>query len=142
MMRESPDEICLRKLELMNQHLMLSKQLENTMRDGWLHLSKARYVMGYQASQAAQFDERERSTSVPVEITSSEKEPWKHYSIEAISDNSVASNDEVRKRFGFLSPNSAKQSGACFKKCLELAMELATVRAELSSRLSEKMTCD
>ncbi len=131
-MSDSLDEASLRNLDLLNQHLILNKQIETALKDGWLNLSKARYVMGYQQSLAAQFDKRDRPTSIPIEIVKSEKEPWPHYSI-----GEAADEDEVKKRFGLLNPSSAKHAKLCFQKCLQLAVELATLRAELVSNLDK-----
>lgn len=118
------DTLAFRALELTNESLQLSGELESLMRGGWLHLAKTRYILGHGATAVAQFDDRERSTSLPVALTTSSTEPWTRYVIEE-------SNTEHKNPFGSLSPAAAKQCQTEFAKAADIVCQMATVRSEL-----------
>ena len=125
------DQLTINYLEEFG-HLIACKQLlDDTIKQGYFNLSRARIIMGVNNLSRLQYSERDPMiaatkisiSSTPFEI---EKQLDKEHS------------DDALKWFGLLSPNVLKQSQKSFQQTIDLALETCN-RQEKISQLKEQI---
>lgn len=125
---EKLDDLSIRNLELCNDFIKLKLDLENRMKDGWMHLAKSRYLMGYNNVSGLQIDERNTTALAHVEATEPKGQPLK---VEVRLNDDKEKLRELSKIFGVLTPSNVKSAQVQFSKCLELIGELVSIKEEM-----------
>lgn len=129
---EEIDKLTVNYLEEFG-HLLACKQLlDDTIKQGYFNLSRARIIMGVNNLSSLQYSEREpmvASTKVSISSTDS-------FNIEKSIDKE--NSDDALKWFGLLTPNVLKQSQKSFQQTIDLALE-ACKRKENILELKEKI---
>jgi len=64
---EKLDEVALRNVQLINERIRLSLDLQNRLRDGWLLLAKGRYLHGFHSFAASQLDDFHHQAALKAE---------------------------------------------------------------------------
>lgn len=129
------DDLAIRNLELSDDFIKINLELESRMKEGWFHLAKARYLMGFNTVSSLQIDERNCDSLTRVEVTSPDSISTENAPIKF----DIRSNDDkgklrgLTKIFGVLTPSNLKVSQDQFVKCLALSCELASIKEELKS---------
>ena len=123
------DDLTLRKIDLLDEQLMLMKNIEDVMASGFLNMAKSRYISG------------ERSVTV-LQVPGEESEL--QASTKVVSDSSgqmelikVPNGVDPLKWFGILVPGSLRQSQQAFRKAIELVIDVVNTRKEFQRTLSE-----
>ena len=113
-------------------HLLACKQLiDDTVKQGYFNLSRARIIMGVNNVSRLQYSEREPMiASTRVSIASPSFDMEKHVDKEHV--------DDALKWFGLLSPNVLKQSQKSFQQSVDLSLE-ACQRQEKILQLKTKI---
>jgi vacuolar-type H+-ATPase subunit D/Vma8 len=108
-------------------HLLSCKQiLDDTIKQGYFNLSRARIIMGVNNLSRLQYSENGPMTaSIKISISPS---------FEMEKEIDKENGDDTLKWFGLLSPNVLKQSQKCFQQTIDLALE-ACQRQEKILRL-------
>ena len=152
---EELDELALRILELMNQYIVCKVNIENYIKSGCIDLAKARYINGNRSISALQLPTedatgiRAKFKVLPAEVEG-KYNFHKYQSVDNLcsdehslssSFNSIDLNSTEEKSrkfpndplkwFGFLVPQSLRQSKNTFEKCLEIVIENVNVQLEL-----------
>ncbi|CAF1022785.1 unnamed protein product [Rotaria sp. Silwood1] len=98
-------------------HLLACKQLiDDTVKQGYFNLSRARVIMGVNNLSSLQYSEKDPMiASTKIFITSSP------FNIEKQINKEHC--DDALKWFGLLSPNVLKQSQKSFQQTIDLALE-------------------
>ena len=135
---EQIDKLTINYLEEFG-HLLASKQiLDDTIKQGYFNLSRARVIMGVNNLSRLQYSEKNPMTaSTKISISS---DP---FAIDKETDHEHA--DDTLKWFGLLSPQVLKQSQKSFQQTIDLALEvcqrqdkICQLKAELQRLLKEK----
>lgn len=120
-------------------HLLACKQLiDDTIKQGYFNLSRARIIMGVNNLSRLQYSEKDPMVaSTKVSITS---EPFE---IEKQTDHEHS--DDALKWFGLLSPRILKHSQKSFQQTIDLALEacqrrekILQLKTEIEQLLREK----
>ncbi len=130
---EQIDKLTINYLEEFG-HLLACKQLlDDTIKQGYFNLSRARIIMGVNNLSRLQYSEKDPMiASIKIEISSVpfdiEKEVDKEH------------GDDALKWFGLLSPNVLKQSQKSFQQTIDLALEACKRQAnvlQLKTKIEE-----
>ncbi|XP_065199992.1 coiled-coil domain-containing protein 115 [Planococcus citri] len=149
------DELSVRVLELMNQFIVCKVNIENYVRSGCIDLAKARYINGNRSISALQLP-TEDALGVQAKFKVSPEEvegkpnfqryqsaenlnlddkglssSFKSIDLNSPDDKSKRFSNDPLKWFGFLVPQSLRQSKSTFEKCLEIVVENVNVQLEL-----------
>jgi vacuolar-type H+-ATPase subunit D/Vma8 len=135
---EQIDKLTINYLEEFG-HLIASKQiLDDTIKQGYFNLSRARVIMGVNNLSRLQYSEKDPMiASTKISISS---DP---FAIEKETDHEHA--DDALKWFGLLSTKVLKQSQKSFQQTIDLALEvcqrqdnICQLKNELEQLLKEK----
>lgn len=120
-------------------HLLTCKQLiDDTMKNGYFTMSRARVIMGVNNLSRIQYPEQDpMAASVRISMSPDSVDIEKHMDQEH-------ANDALRW-FGLLTPNTLKQSQKCFQQAIDLIVEacqrqatIERIRSEIEKLLAEK----
>ncbi|CAF2351916.1 unnamed protein product [Rotaria sp. Silwood2] len=123
-------------------HLLACKQLlDDTIKQGYFNLSRARVIMGVNNLSRLQYSEKDPMiASTKIFLTSSSP-----FNIEKQIDKEHS--DDALKWFGLLSPNVLKQSQKSFQQAIDLALEacmreknILQLKSQIEQLLKEKKT--
>jgi hypothetical protein len=137
---EQIDKLTINYLEEFG-HLLACKQLlDDTIKQGYFNLSRARVIMGVNNLSRLQYSEKDPMTaSTKISISSSP------FQVEKQIDKEHC--DDALRWFGLLSPNVLKQSQKSFQQTIDLALEacrrqenLSELKIKIKQLLKEKQT--
>ena len=134
------DELTINYLEEFG-HLLACKQLlDDTIKQGYFNLSRARAIMGVNNLSRLQYDERDSMN--PSTTMSMTNDP---FDIDKQIDEEH--RDDALKWFGLLSPNVLKQSQKSFQQTIDLSIEacrrqekLLKIKTQLANLFEQKQT--
>lgn len=122
LMHNEQDLQYIKLLNLVDEYESLKETIANSMRKGFMDLSKTKYILGPNNVGELQYDYNMKA-SVEISITEDD-----HLMSESISGSTDASN-----WFGMLPPPSLKSAQNSFKSSLDLMMALANKRIEINN---------
>jgi hypothetical protein len=137
---EQIDKLTINYLEEFG-HLIACKQLlDDTIKQGYFNLSRARIIMGVNNLSRLQYSEKDPMiASTKISISSDPLSIEKHIDHEH--------SDDALKWFGLLSPKVLKQSQKSFQQTIDLALEacqrqenICQLKIQLERLLKEKKT--
>lgn len=137
------DNLALESLELLEEKILLSIQIENKLREGHIELAKARYIRGKESVGMLQIPSEENEVKPLFELETkfnesngkenSEKEEFPTFDISfKKSDNQEEEIQNPLKWFGVLVPQSLKSAQKHFQDAIFLSVKLANVQSELN----------
>lgn len=155
------DALAVRILKLTSQYIICKANIENHIRSGCLDLAKARYIVGNRNISSLQLPSEDAEGVVAkFKVSSTIRDDRKQYKglqsdvdsfTQRLQNLSVGSDDskkqvkrfsnEPLKWFGFLVPQSLRQSKNTFENCLEIVIECANVQSELVYCMDKYRTC-
>ena len=126
------DELTLRKIDLIDEQLVLMKKLENLMASGFLNLAKSRYING------------ERSVSI-LQVPGNDGEICAASTVTRNGDDQLELEDskdgtDSIKWFGLLVPSTLRQSQQSFKKSVQVIVEIVNTRRSWNRTVNEFQT--
>jgi len=135
---EQIDKLTINYLEEFGHLLSCKQLLDDTVKQGYFNLSRARIIMGVNNLSRLQYSERDPMiASTKISISSLP------FDIEKQIDKEHC--DDTLKWFGLLSPNVLKQSQKSFQQTIDLALEsckrqenLFQLKTKIEQLLKEK----
>lgn len=126
------DELSIRILELMNEHIDCKINLERAVRSGCIDLAKTRYIQG-QTQVSAMNIPSEDLTATKTVMLSTTKEGKHTFELkhENVDDKQKKSKQDPLKWFGILVPSNLRQGQAWFVKALDLSVQSANISADI-----------
>lgn len=142
---EALDNLSIQNLELIEEKVLLSIQLENLLRQGHIDLAKARYIRGKESVGMLQVpsEDNEIRSLFDLETSYSKDEPEKMKDIPNFDISLRKSNKEEEapqdpiKWFGVLVPQSLKSAQKHFQDALYLTVKIANIQAQLTEVTSQ-----
>ncbi|KAK9693161.1 hypothetical protein QE152_g34382 [Popillia japonica] len=130
------DKLTLDTLTLMEEHVQLKLNLENSMNDGILNLAKTRYIVGQNNISSLQLpaeDSPEIEAIAVIHSEEDEKLGYRTHDLEIIkkSENTSKIQDPL-KWFGVLLPQNLHMAQNRFKQALVWIGEIANVQSRLN----------
>uniref|UniRef100_A0A1B6CZ24 Vacuolar ATPase assembly protein VMA22 n=1 Tax=Clastoptera arizonana TaxID=38151 RepID=A0A1B6CZ24_9HEMI len=140
---EELDNLAVRILELMNEHIECKMNIERLVRTGCLDLAKSRYIMGNNSVSALQFPTDDVTPLTSIETSTNDGKTTFHLN-KTIPDVKKLSSEEDQvldknkekdplKWFGVLVPQNLRQSKTWFEKALDISVQCANVTSEINS---------
>lgn len=132
------DESLLRNLELMEEKIDITVQMEHVLRDGHIELAKARYIRGKDTISLSQVpaDEDKVVSLFTLHTKLSDQGgkivPYFDISLKKSNTDTTDILDPI-KWFGVLVPQSLRIAQKRFQESLYLAARAANVQAEINS---------
>lgn len=134
------DELTLLYLDEFGQLLACKQLLDDTIKQGYFSMSRARVIMGVNNLSRLQYSERDPMiAATKVSISSSPFELDKQTDPEH--------GDDALKWFGLLSPGVLKQSQKSFQQTIDLALDacrrqqnISHLRRQIEQLLAEKQS--
>lgn len=140
---EKIDDLLLHKLELMEEKVRGTVQMETLLRDGHIELAKAKYIRGKENISILQVPNNEDTVTSLFDLETSvlndnddNNVPSFDISLKKSSNVTDGPRDPV-KWFGVLVPQNLKNSQKRFQESVYLAAKIANVQVELNSVLSK-----
>ncbi|XP_008551436.1 coiled-coil domain-containing protein 115 [Microplitis demolitor] len=136
---EKLDSLFLRSLELMDEKIVLTLQLENQMRDGHIELAKARYIRGkesvgiLQVPQDSTINSLFNLETIFNEENTNQSIATPHFDISMKSNENGNDNYDPIRWFGVLVPQSLKTAQKRFQESIYLSTKIANIDSELES---------
>lgn len=142
-MLEEIDELLVRNLELMQEKIRKSIEMENLLKNGYIELAKARYIRGKESIGILQVPNDEDTVKSLFDLRTEMKK-----TTDGDDDGDAAPNFDVSlkksnveedgpsdplKWFGVLVPQNLKNSQKRFQESVYLAASIANTQAELDS---------
>lgn len=135
---EQIDKLTLDYLEEFGQLLSCKQLLDDTMKQGYFNLSRARVIMGVNNLSYLQYSEQDPMVAATkVSMSTSPFDIEKHVDQEH--------RDDALRWFGILTPGVLKQSQKAFQQTIDLAIEackrqdkILQLKTELEQLLKEK----
>ncbi len=135
---EQIDKLTINYLEEFGHLLSCKQLLDDTIKQGYFNLSRARIIMGVNNLSRLQYSEKDPMiASTRISILSSP------FEIEKQIDKEHC--DDTLKWFGLLSPNVLKQSQKSFQQTIDLALEackrqenILCIKSQIEELLKEK----
>lgn len=129
------DKLTLDTLTLMEEHIQLKINLENSMNDGILNLAKSRYILGQNSVSSLQLptvDSQEVDATAVIHAEEDEKLGYRTHSIEIArkSENNSQIQDPL-KWFGVLVPQSLHTAQNRFRQVLNWITQIGNVQSRL-----------
>jgi len=129
--------LSLEILRLMDEYITLQKNLESRMNHGYLHLTKARYIMGEKHLSSTQIPYNELTAT-----TKSFRDSNDDGTTFRIGDENTKSGiQNITKRpinwFGLLTPQSLKSADVSFSKSIQLAGDLASLSMKIQKSIQK-----
>lgn len=138
---EKIDELLLHKLELMEERVSASIQMETLLKDGHIELAKAKYIRGKENISILQVPNNDDTVSLfDLETKINEDDNTASLDISFKKSSNEAELKDPIKWFGVLVPQSLRNSQKRFQESIYLAAKIANVQAELISVLSKLKT--
>lgn len=140
------DDLTIKNLELIEEKVSTSVQLEKLLREGHIDLAKARYIRGKETIGMLQIPSEENDIQALFDLETSYVQSDKKEDATEIPCFDISlkkSNGEVEepqdpiKWFGLLVPQSLKSAQKHFQDALYLTAKLANIQAELTRVTSE-----
>lgn len=144
-MNESLDNICkaideslLRNLELMQEKVNITLQIEETLKDGHIELAKAKYIRGKETISMLQVPADEEGISSLFELETKLTEeggkvvPHFDISLKRLNKDAEDIQDPI-KWFGVLVPQSLRRAQKRFQETLYLIARATNIQAEILS---------
>lgn len=138
-MDEKLDDLIVQNLELMEEKVAATVELEKSLRNAQIELAKARLIRGKEAIGPSQIPIHSENISSLFELESVMTEqngcsvPQFDISLKQDSDNS----QNPLKWFGILVPQSLKSAKKYFQDSVYLSVKVANVQAKLITVLNE-----
>ncbi|CAD6236364.1 GSCOCG00008142001-RA-CDS [Cotesia congregata] len=135
---EKLDNLSIRSLELMDERIALTIQLENQMRDGHIELAKARYIRGKESVGLLQVPQDTTINSLfNLETKYTNDDTNKsittaNFDISMKNKDSIENQDPIRW-FGVLVPQSLKTAQKRFQESIYISAKIANIDAELET---------
>ncbi|KAH0568262.1 coiled-coil domain-containing protein 115-like [Cotesia glomerata] len=135
---EKLDNLSIRSLELMDERIALTIQLENQMRDGHIELAKARYIRGKESVGLLQVPQDTTINSLfNLETKYTNDDTNKsittvNFDISMKSKDNIENQDPIRW-FGVLVPQSLKTAQKRFQESIYISAKIANIDAELET---------
>lgn len=135
---EKLDNLSIRSLELMDERIALTIQLENQMRDGHIELAKARYIRGKESVGLLQIPQDTTMNSLfNLETKYTNDDTNKsittvNFDISMKSKNNIENQDPIWW-FGVLVPQSLKTAQKRFQESIYISAKIANIDAELKT---------
>lgn len=152
-MLEEIDELLVRNLELMQEKLRKSIEIENLLKSGFIELAKARYIRGKESIGILQVPNDEDTVKslfdLRTEMTDDDDDGDAaaaaaiSFDVSLKKSNAEDEEDEPSdplKWFGVLVPQNLKNSQKRFQESVYLAASIANTQAELDSVRSRLKT--
>ncbi|XP_012252077.1 coiled-coil domain-containing protein 115 [Athalia rosae] len=140
MMHRSIDEICeeldelsLKSLELMEEKVSVTLQIENLLRDGHIELAKARYIRGMETIGILQVPTEAELVESLFEIHRTERAD-NIPKFDIINKMKKIESHDIQdplKWFGVLVPQNLRNAQKRFQAVLQLSARCANVRSEI-----------
>ncbi|XP_057337653.1 coiled-coil domain-containing protein 115-like [Microplitis mediator] len=136
---EKLDNLFLRSLELMDEKIALTLQLENQMRDGHIELAKTRYIRGKESVGILQVPQDSTINSlfdlktIFNEENTNQSIVTPHFDISMKSKENGNDNNDPIRWFGVLVPQSLKTAQKRFQQSIYLSTKIANIDSELES---------
>ncbi|KAI4456699.1 coiled-coil domain-containing protein [Holotrichia oblita] len=130
------DKLTLDTLTLMEEHVQLKLNLENSMNDGILNLAKTRYIMGHNNISSLQLPAEDSSEIEAIAVIHSEENEklgYRMHDLEVIKKSE--SNSKIQdplKWFGVLVPQNLHIAQNRFKQALIWIGEIANIQSRLN----------
>lgn len=129
------DKLTLDTLTLMEEHVQVKLNLENTMNDGILNLAKSRYILGHNNVSSLQLpteDGQEFEAATVIHSQENKVLGYKMYDLEIMkkSDDSTKLQDPL-KWFGVLVPQNLHTAQNRFRQALTWIGEIANIQERL-----------
>lgn len=131
------DDLSIRILELMNEHIACKVNLERAVRSGCIDLAKTRYIQGQtQVSAMSIPTEDLQATKTIVSSTTEEGKRTFELKNETFSNESTDDKPNKNKQdplrwFGILVHSSLRQGQAWFLKAIDLSVQSANISADI-----------
>ncbi|XP_074103515.1 coiled-coil domain-containing protein 115 [Cotesia typhae] len=135
---EKLDNLSICSLQLMDERIALTIQLENQMRDGHIELAKARYIRGKESVGLLQIPQEDTINSLfNLETKYTNDDTNKsistvNFDISMKSKDNIENQDPIRW-FGVLVPQSLKQAQKKFQESIYISAKIANIDAELET---------
>jgi hypothetical protein len=142
---EALDDLTIEHLELMEEKVLVTVELEKILREGHLELAKARYIRGKESIGLLQIPSEENEIKSLFNLETVYIKSDKDDSIEIPNfDISLKKVDKDQKElqnpinwFGVLVPQNLKFAQKHFQDALYLSVKLANIQAQLTKTLNE-----
>ena len=128
-MKNTLDDLTLRKLDLLDEQLVLMTKMSSLLTNGFIDLAKTRYIKGESTVSTTQIPGEDSVFEAVVKV---DRDVNNRLSLKKNEETS----DPI-KWFGVLVPTSLKQSQTAFSKALETAVDLVNIRREWLESLEE-----
>ncbi|XP_015120308.1 coiled-coil domain-containing protein 115 [Diachasma alloeum] len=139
---EKLDNLLLQTLDLMEEKVVTTIQLENHLRDGHLELAKARYIQGKETVGMLRVPQDTAITSLfnletsypehSDDETEPSTSPIPRFSINLKDREEIKEIQDPLKWFGVLVPQSLKTAQKRFQESLYLSARISDIGAELN----------
>lgn len=142
---EEIDELMLRKLELIEEKVRDTIQMETLLKDGHIELAKAKYIRGKENISMLQVPNNEDTVTSLFDLETKTTDegndtvPCFDISFKKLNNDTDGPGDPI-KWFGVLVPQNLKNSQKRFQESIYLAAKIANIQAELISILSKLET--
>ncbi|XP_029162790.1 coiled-coil domain-containing protein 115 [Nylanderia fulva] len=143
---EEIDDLLLHKLELMEEKIRETVQMETLLKDGHIELAKAKYIRGKENISILQVPNNEDTVTSLFDLETSvtndndnDAAPSFDISLKKSNNEADGPRDPV-KWFGVLVPQNLRNSQKRFQASVYLSAKIANVQAELNSVLSKLKT--
>lgn len=137
---EKLDDLVLRSLELMEEKVVVTIQLEDQLREGHIELAKTRYIRGKENVGILRVPQETSINSLfnlttTLNTTKLSTTEIPHFDISMKNKDNNADNEiqDPIRWFGLLVPQSLKTAQKRFQDSLYLTTRIANINAELES---------
>lgn len=132
------DKLSLDALTLMEEHIKLKLNVENTMCSGEASLAKTRYIMGQNSVTALQLPtENSADFEAPIKVNLDENElGTKTFDVELQKVTDENNVQDPLKWFGFLVPHSLHYAQNMFRQAIQWNVQAANVQVKLNDTLN------
>ncbi|XP_044006305.1 coiled-coil domain-containing protein 115-like [Aphidius gifuensis] len=138
---EDLDKLLLRCLQLTEEKIVYTVQLENFMKDGLIEIAKSRYIQGRETVGISNVPNDKSSDSLfQLETSYDKKEPGSNplpkFDIHLKNKEDIETCNPI-KWFGVLVPQSLKTAQHKFQESIYLSVKIANITAELENNLHD-----
>lgn len=119
------DTYASKMIECYQEILFERKLLENYMQDGYLHMSKARSLMGTANLSQLQIPQDKMEAEIRVEYDQEDLDDHVKTFQFSLVDNVKKSTNSVPKWLGAFAPTSLNQSRTAFSRVINLVLSIA-----------------